>query len=227
MGFLFKTVVAGIIAASLAGGVIYFGLAPTNTNGSVSLGSSSSSTAPSRNNGNFIDRAIKPINDYMKARKSNQPSGKQPNLPQASMEDEIKYYRLEDGEFTEVDRLPMSVGAKDTVNPNASLRILAVMEQAELIKQPDLRDRAYLDVVDFAVINGLFTPANKAMALINQVELRDTARSRMAMALARSGDSDGAFKLIDGVEVNELRDIMRLQVIEALIALEPPASAQQ
>lgn len=102
----------------------------------------------------------------------------------------------------------------------AQLRINAVFEQAENISQPDLRDRAYLDLVDYATSKGMFREAERAALKIQQIELRDTARSRIAMGLARFGDSEKAFSLIEDVEIDELRDVMRLQVIEALLGTD-------
>jgi len=102
----------------------------------------------------------------------------------------------------------------------AKVKVEAVFEQAENISQSDLRDRAYLDLVDFATGTGLFDDAETAALKIAQIELRDTARSRIAMGMARSGLSDEAFELIEAVEVDELRDVMRLQVIEALLGTD-------
>jgi len=102
----------------------------------------------------------------------------------------------------------------------AQKRIETVFRQAENITQPDLRDRAYLDLAEYATVKGLFDEAKTAAQKIEQVELRDTARSRIAMGLARLGKSDEAFALIEEVEVTELRDVMRLQVIEALLGTD-------
>lgn len=102
----------------------------------------------------------------------------------------------------------------------AQQRINAVFAEAEKIGQSDLRDRAYLDLTDYATSKGMFGEAEKAALKIQQVELRDTARSRIAMGLARFGKSDEAFELIEEVEIEELRDVMRLQVIEALLGTD-------
>ncbi len=224
MGMFLKTVFAGLVAAVVAGGVVYFAVPAQQARGHISLQETAGANMPQ--DGNIIDRAIKPINDFVKSRsaKSSSTTPSPRSVVQPGTEG-IKYFRLENGEFTEVEALPRSVGMVDQVNPDASLKILAVMEQAERITQPDMRDRAYLDVVDYAVEAGLHTPAKAAMEMIAQAELRDTARSRMATRLAEAGDSDAAFKLIDEVEVDELRDILRLQVIEALIRPEPPVNS--
>ncbi len=102
----------------------------------------------------------------------------------------------------------------------AMKRIRVVFKEAENITQPDLRDRAYLDLADYATNKGMFKQAERAALKIKQIELRDTARSRIAMGLARFGHSDDAFALIEQVEVEELRDVMRLQVIEALLGTD-------
>ena len=116
--------------------------------------------------------------------------------------------------------------AKKPINPRVShddpakIRIDTVFEQAEQIEQPDLKDRAYLDLSDYATNKGMFDDAQRAALKINQPELRDTARSRIAMGMARYGMSDEAFDLIEQVEIQELRDVMRLQVIEALLGTD-------
>ena len=106
------------------------------------------------------------------------------------------------------------------VEDPAQMRIDVVFKQAEKIAQPDLRDRAYLDLADYATSKGMFDQAKKAALRIKQVELRDTARSRIAMGMARYGLADEAFALIAKVEVKELKDVMRLQVIEALLGTD-------
>ena len=92
------------------------------------------------------------------------------------------------------------------------------MAQAEKITMSELRDRAYLDLVSYALDNDDTQTANLAMSKIEQVELRDTARNRMAVAFAENGQAEKAFAILEDIEVEALRDIMRLQVIEALIA---------
>ncbi len=104
-----------------------------------------------------------------------------------------------------------------------------LMEQADKIATIEIRDHAYLDIVTASVGNKRFSFADAAMLKIIQPELRDTARSRMAIALAVEGRAEAAFELIDAVEVDALRDVMRLQVLEALIAPQnlPPGLLPQ
>jgi len=82
----------------------------------------------------------------------------------------------------------------------------------------ELRDRAYLDLVSYGIDHGNYDVAAKALTKIEQVELRDTARNRMAVAYAKEGNAEDAFGILEDIEVDALRDVMRLQVIEAMIA---------
>ncbi len=104
-----------------------------------------------------------------------------------------------------------------------------LMEQADKIATVEIKDQAYLDIVSASVDNKRFNFADEALQKIVQPELRDTARSRMAIALAVAGRAEEAFALIDAVEVDALRDVMRLQVIEALVAPQnlPPGLLPQ
>jgi len=92
-----------------------------------------------------------------------------------------------------------------------------LMVQAEKINTAAIKDQAYLDVVNFSVSQRQYRFADAAMLKISQPELRDTARSQMAIGLAMDGRAVEAFDIIDTVEIDALRDVMRLQVIEALI----------
>lgn len=107
---------------------------------------------------------------------------------------------------------------KDTKTKNISGTVKIVMAQAARIEMPELRDRAYLDIVSYGLDHGDYDVAARAMKEIEQVELRDTARNRMAVAYAKDGNAEEAFAILDSLEVDALRDVMRLQVIEAMIA---------
>ena len=95
-----------------------------------------------------------------------------------------------------------------------------LMVQAEKINTVEIKDQAYLDVVSFSVSQRQYRFADAAMLKISQTELRDTARSQIVIALAMDGRAVEAFDIIDTVEIDALRDVMRLQVIEALIVPE-------
>ena len=91
-----------------------------------------------------------------------------------------------------------------------------IMKQAERMGSVDLRDQAYLSAVEFALSNDNYAGAVTAMDSLSQPQLRDTARSKIAVKFAQNGKVDAAFRVIDQVEIDDLRDFMRLQVIEAI-----------
>jgi len=93
------------------------------------------------------------------------------------------------------------------------------LSEAKKISQPDLQDQAYLRLVDYAVVNKIFGRANTITKSLSSPELRDTARSRVAIGMARNGQADKAYKLLDEVEVEALKDVLRVQVIEAATEL--------
>ena len=125
--------------------------------------------------------------------------------------DNIKIVRM--GDNVSIDELMKEAKSKDI-----SGTVKVVMEQAEKIKMPELRDRAYLDLVSYGLEHGNYDVAAKALTKIEQVELRDTARNRIAVAYAKEGNAKDAFGILEDIEVEALRDVMRLQVIEAMIA---------
>ena len=127
--------------------------------------------------------------------------------------DNIKIIRM--GDNISIDKLMTEAKSKDI-----SGTVEIVMEQAEKIKMPELRDRAYLDLVSYGLDHGNYDVASEALTKIEQIELRDTARNRIAVAYAKDGNAKNAFGILEDIEVEALRDVMRLQVIEAMIAPE-------
>ena len=103
--------------------------------------------------------------------------------------------------------------------------LATVMKEAAAIEKPELRDQAYFEITEFALSEGRYNSARLAHDMIKQDELSYTAKSRIAVAYAQNGQPTKAFKVIGEVDEAELRDFMRLQVIEALIAPEnlPPS----
>ena len=105
----------------------------------------------------------------------------------------------------------------DMANDNTPL-LSTVMREAAAIEKPELRDQAYFEITEFALSEGRFDSARIAHDMIEQNELSYTAKSRIAVAYAQKGQPTKAFKVIGEADEVELRDFMRLQVIEALIA---------
>ncbi len=91
-----------------------------------------------------------------------------------------------------------------------------VLAQAENIEIVDLKNRAYLSLIDYGIREGQFERSLDVIENISQAELRDTARSNIAVGLARKGQSDEAFDVLKNVETEALSDVLRLQVIEAM-----------
>lgn len=95
-----------------------------------------------------------------------------------------------------------------------------VLEQAERISDPQLRQQAYLNVVDYALKQGDFDGANALTGKFDTVDYKFTALSRIAMRYAQLGYDEKAFELIDTIDDPEFADILRMQVIETLAAPE-------
>lgn len=160
----------------------------------------------------------------------------------------VQYFKIENGVLVEVDGVVTTdsvemfetpvVGPKlksVTVPEGSSLRdvlkdrplaeprdqnsvIMTVMKQAASISKPELRDQAYFEIVDYALTQNDFSAAEDALSNIAQEDINYTAKSRIAVAFAQRGMAGMAFATIDSVQDIELRDFMRLQVIQALVS---------
>lgn len=92
------------------------------------------------------------------------------------------------------------------------------MAETKDIKIIELRDRAYLSLIDYTIRKKDFERSKAVISEISQPELRDTARSNIAVGLARLGQREAAFAILENVETQALADVLRLQVIEAMTA---------
>ena len=93
-----------------------------------------------------------------------------------------------------------------------------VLDQTDTIEIIELKDRAYLSLIDYTIRNQAFDKSKSIVPLISQPELRDTARSNIAVGYARLGQRENAFDVLQNVEIEALSDVLRLQVIEAMTA---------
>lgn len=100
---------------------------------------------------------------------------------------------------------------------NVDNNIQIAMREIEKISAPRISEQAYFSLVSYALSHGRFSAAEAAMDRIMTVEMRETARINMAVALAKTGQSTEAFAMVNAIEAPEYRDILRLQVIEALL----------
>ena len=122
-----------------------------------------------------------------------------------------------------VPRLEMSSTENETDTViKSETEIKAVYETAldetKDIKIVELRDRAYLSLIDYTIRKKDFERSKAVITEISQPELRDTARSNIAVGLARLGEREPAFAILEDVETDALSDVLRLQVIEAMTA---------
>jgi hypothetical protein len=96
-----------------------------------------------------------------------------------------------------------------------------VLKQTAALEIPELRDRAYLSLIDYIIRHEAYENAPTVISKISQPELRDTARSNLAVGFARKGHRELAFEILEEVETRALQDVLRLQVIEAMTIPEP------
>ncbi len=228
---VFKTLIAATCAAALAGSMVYFSTSPNGAGGSIKLDNAATEQVQAEKSAkkkpSILDRYVNPKKDKDTTEATDNPyktvNSSDSDKPAVAKKPAkiSKPVELEDSVQDKAKTQPKPATTKKLkeIDP-AQMRINVVFKQAERISQPDLRDRAYLDLADYATNKGMFDQAKKAALRIKQVELRDTARSRIAMGMARYGMADEAFALIGKVEVKELRDVMRLQVIEALLGTD-------
>ena len=91
-----------------------------------------------------------------------------------------------------------------------------LMSETGKLDIPDMRDQAYLNIVDYALSKGDRNVAETVLQKLSRDELRDTARGRVAVSLAQKGQSVAAFDMLSSLEIDELEGPIRLQIIEAL-----------
>jgi len=189
-----KTVIAMVVTAGFAGGVVYYGIGtPQSVVKSQPANSSqaTNNTQPVKTEGNT----------------------------EAETESAVEVIKPASEPISEpISEPPAEPPAEPTTGLAQIMPML--MLQAEKINTVEIKDQAYLDVVSFSVSQRQYKFADGAMLKISQTELRDTARSQIAIALAMDNRAVEAFDVIDTVEIDALRDVMRLQVIEALIVPE-------
>jgi len=225
-----KTLMLGVISASAALGIVYFGTAPQ--------GSQAAEAHP--HDDVKVENATKSPKETARERI-------EPRLPTVRKAEPDNREKLasNDGvsaasavEFSDTaaqdmnnamdrsairEKMPKNKAKgfvyKNQEAPSDATPLLStVMAEAEQIKKPELRDQAYFEITEYALSEGRYESARAAHDMIAQEELSYTAKSRIAVAFAQNGMPTKAFKVIEEVDEPELRDFMRLQVIEALIA---------
>lgn len=203
----FKTVLAFLATMALAGGAVFFGTQALEPGGQLNRSPDApipavSGQAPLAEGGNVH---------------SNAPAASNKNQVEEIL-GKIARRMPKDGDKT------LEAGAAAVRGfklPGSGPDIIELaMQQANLIETDELREQAYLDVVSYATQRKDYSRAAIALNKVRQPELRDSGRAIIAISMARHGRENDAFLMIEEVETSALRDIMRLQVIEAMIAPE-------
>ena len=102
----------------------------------------------------------------------------------------------------------------------------AVLVEAKKLQVVDMRNEAFLEIVDYAIDRGDIGEAADIVDELSSPELRDTARARIGVGLATSGDMEAAFAVLDEIEIDELSAPIRLEIISALMATRAERAAR-
>ena len=93
-----------------------------------------------------------------------------------------------------------------------------LLGQAARLEIEDARDDAYLNILDYALREDRISVADSLVEKLSTPPLRDTARQRIGIAHAKAGRVDAAFAVLEDVEIAELSDPIRLEIIRAVTA---------
>ena len=114
---------------------------------------------------------------------------------------------------------------KSADKPKRTVDYARVLEEARKLQVIDMRNIALFEIIDYAIDKRDFGQAADILQELSDPELRDTARAKIGVGLAKTGDSDAAFAVLDEMEIAELTASMRLEIITALMATKAERSA--
>jgi hypothetical protein len=97
-----------------------------------------------------------------------------------------------------------------------------LIAQAALVEIVDARDDAYFNILNFSLAEGRYEVAADLVANLSSPELRDTARQRIGISHAQAGRMDQAFAVLDDIEIKELTDPIRLEIIRSVTMSRQP-----
>lgn len=103
-------------------------------------------------------------------------------------------------------------------NRGANIDYDMVLDEAKKLLVTDMRNQAFLEIVDHAIDQDDVMQAADIVDELSTPELRDTARARIGVGLAKRGDAEAAFTVLDELEIDELAAPIRLEIITALMA---------
>lgn len=97
-----------------------------------------------------------------------------------------------------------------------------LIDQAGQLEITDARDDAFLNILNFSLAEQRYDIADGMVERLSSPELRDTARQRIGISHATAGRMDEAFAVLDTVEIKELSDPIRLEIIRSVTATRQP-----
>jgi hypothetical protein len=118
---------------------------------------------------------------------------------------------------------PIPVIGESGANASVDAAVFdALLEQAALVDIDDARDDAYLNILNFALSEGRYEVAADLVGKLSAPALRDTARQRIGISHAKAGRTNKAFAVLDDIEIQELADPIRLEIIRAVTSSRQP-----
>lgn len=188
-----KFLTAGLIAAILAAAAVFYSLEAQNLRPQT--------VAPAVAN-DVTDRDTPPGTDHYRL---------ETDEPTTSADRDRDRDRDETGVDTS-DETRTSPG----VRSDADLETFEILvDQAGELELVDMRDDAYLTLLDWALRDERYIEATDVAGRLSVPELRDTARQRIGISHAEAGRMSEAFKVLEQVEIDPLRDAIRLEIIRA------------
>jgi hypothetical protein len=148
-----------------------------------------------------------------------------------NIEMEIIEKRLRESEGVEKDirilRLDTDINPAPKPRKKAKKKIDydLVLDEARKLQVIDMRNIAFFEIIDYAIDRKDFGKAADILQDLSDPELRDTARAKIGVGLAKTGDSEAAFAVLDEMEIDELTASMRLEIITALMATKAERKA--
>lgn len=201
-----KFLTAGLISAVLAGGVMYFLIdedmaASLNVRSQTQVAGETAET-----DSGLIDRAL----------------GRD-DVPESRVGRPVEEPAEGDRKGWLEDYLPRKDNSVAISGSGADPAVFGTLiEQAGRIEIVDARDDAYFNILTFALTENRHTVAGEVLEKLSTPELRDTARQRVGISHARRGRMEEAFAVIDSIEINELKDPIRLEIIRSATSTATP-----
>lgn len=235
-----KSLSVAFISAFIAGGVVYFGTPSADLERSAALGQGEnptlSQTIDTESQGETS--TVKPaelsskdmIKGLTKSKINLEATSKHEEQEDAASQD-----RSQDGSQDRAE--PLDTNLQDKVatlreklarmelktaqasaakQENVENTLVFMTEEAGEIDQLELRDQAYYDIIIYALGHNEYGAAKSTLKLLERPDLRENVKLRIAQRYAETGDLQSAFAMVETIEAEEFKDIMRLQIISTL-----------